>query len=149
MMKKRGRSKLKPGKPVGKEKPAAFDIAKLKAEIEKKIKIVKNLKKKSGKVKKITKLIIDKKLKGKSKLGFDGKKQLLEQREPVAKLAKLKDKKTQKASEYIKTGVPGFDDLFEKGIPKGNTVLVAGGAGSGKTIFCLQLLVYHAAKGEK
>jgi KaiC/GvpD/RAD55 family RecA-like ATPase len=51
--------------------------------------------------------------------------------------------------DWVKTGVPGFDDLFEKGIPKGSSVLVAGGPGSGKTIFCLQTLSYAASKGEK
>jgi KaiC/GvpD/RAD55 family RecA-like ATPase len=50
---------------------------------------------------------------------------------------------------YIKTGIPGFDDLFTHGIPKGSTILIAGGTGSGKTNFCLQLLAHHAAKGEK
>ena len=53
------------------------------------------------------------------------------------------------SKEYIKTGIPGFDGLFEKGIPKGNSVLVAGGAGSGKTIMCLHILAEAAKKGEK
>jgi KaiC/GvpD/RAD55 family RecA-like ATPase len=51
--------------------------------------------------------------------------------------------------EYVVTGVPGFDGLFKHGIPKGSTVLVAGGTGSGKTNFCLQILAHHAAHGEK
>ncbi|MBD3310125.1 AAA family ATPase, partial [Candidatus Woesearchaeota archaeon] len=37
----------------------------------------------------------------------------------------------------------------DNGIPKGATVLVAGGAGSGKTIFCLQTAAYHASHGDK
>ncbi len=49
----------------------------------------------------------------------------------------------------LKTGVPGFDELIENGIPKGAAILVAGGAGSGKTIFCLQQLNYAAKNGEK
>ncbi len=53
------------------------------------------------------------------------------------------------AREFLKTGIPGFDDLFEHGIPKGNTVIVAGGTGSGKTIFCLQTLFNRALRGEK
>jgi len=57
--------------------------------------------------------------------------------------AQLKEKK------YIKTGVPGFDKLFKNGIPKGSPVVIAGGAGSGKTIFCLQILAHHAAQGKK
>lgn len=55
----------------------------------------------------------------------------------------------QDAKPYINTGIPGFDSLFENGIPKGSSVLVSGGAGSGKTIFCLQTLAYHAREGKK
>lgn len=50
---------------------------------------------------------------------------------------------------YIKTGVPGFDALLKNGIPKGSSVLVCGGPGSGKTIFCLQICNHYAGKGEK
>ena len=60
-----------------------------------------------------------------------------------------KQKKGKKDREYISTGVPGFDKLFQNGIPKGSTVLIAGGTGSGKTNFCLQLLAHHASKGKK
>jgi KaiC/GvpD/RAD55 family RecA-like ATPase len=45
----------------------------------------------------------------------------------------------------LKTQIPGFDDLFEKGIPKGNSVLVEGGPGSGKTILCLNI-AHNACK---
>jgi KaiC/GvpD/RAD55 family RecA-like ATPase len=55
----------------------------------------------------------------------------------------------KKMREFVTTGIPGFDKLFKHGIPKGSTVLVAGGTGSGKTNFCLQLLVHHAAQGKK
>lgn len=51
--------------------------------------------------------------------------------------------------EYIRTGIPGFDNLFDHGIPAGVPILLAGGTGSGKTIFGLQLLAHHAAEGEK
>jgi circadian clock protein KaiC len=54
----------------------------------------------------------------------------------------------KKEKEYIKTGIKGFDDIFEKGIPKGAAVLIAGGAGSGKTIMCLQIL-HNAVKDGK
>ena len=54
-----------------------------------------------------------------------------------------------KTKEYIKTGIPGFDKLFKHGIPKGSPVVIAGGTGSGKTIFCLQILAYQAAQGKK
>jgi circadian clock protein KaiC len=58
-------------------------------------------------------------------------------------------KGAEDTKEYIKTGISGFDGLFEKGIPKGNSVLIAGGAGSGKTIMCLQILAEAARRGEK
>ena len=52
-------------------------------------------------------------------------------------------------SKYITTGVPGLDDLFDQGIPKGSSVLVAGGTGSGKTNLCLQIIAHHASRGKK
>jgi circadian clock protein KaiC len=57
--------------------------------------------------------------------------------------------KTVDSKDYIRTGIAGLDGLFEKGIPKGNAIIVAGGAGSGKTIMCLQILAYAAKRGEK
>ena len=48
----------------------------------------------------------------------------------------------------LKTGVPGFDKLLTKGIPTGSSVLIEGGPGSGKTIFCLQV-AYNACKNGK
>jgi circadian clock protein KaiC len=38
------------------------------------------------------------------------------------------------------SGITNLDKLVEGGFPKGRTILVAGGAGSGKTIFSLQFL---------
>ena len=58
-------------------------------------------------------------------------------------------KKAQKAEEFVKTGIVGFDALLDQGIPLGTSVLVAGGTGTGKTIFCLQTLFNAAKKGEK
>lgn len=54
-----------------------------------------------------------------------------------------------KNSKYVTTGVPGFDDLFKHGIPRSSLVIVAGGTGSGKTNFCLQILAHHASQGRK
>jgi circadian clock protein KaiC len=61
----------------------------------------------------------------------------------------LKQKEGFKPKEHVNTGIAGFDKLFDKGIPKGSSVLVAGGAGSGKTILCLQTLVNKAKDGKK
>ncbi len=51
-------------------------------------------------------------------------------------------------TERVPTGIPGFDELIEGGIPKGFNVLLVGQPGTGKTIFGLQYLVNGAIKGE-
>lgn len=38
------------------------------------------------------------------------------------------------------TGIQGFDEITEGGLPRGRTTLVMGGPGSGKTVFALQTL---------
>jgi len=76
--------------------------------------------------------------------------QIKEQREEVIQVTdRSKHKLGKKEDKFVHTGVPGFDDLFEQGIPRGSAVLVAGGAGSGKTLMTLQILHNHASKGEK
>jgi circadian clock protein KaiC len=80
------------------------------------------------------------------------KTQILEQRKIIKKVienSKEKEKKGKEIKTYFKTGVSGFDSLIEKGIPQGHSILIAGGAGSGKTIFCLQILEYQASLGKK
>jgi KaiC/GvpD/RAD55 family RecA-like ATPase len=42
--------------------------------------------------------------------------------------------------EKIKTGIPGFDDIVDGGLPKNALVLLTGTAGCGKTIFSSQFL---------
>jgi len=76
--------------------------------------------------------------------------EIKEQRAPILHIVNnFKQKNGGKVLEHIKTGIPGFDDLLDKGIPKGYSVLVAGGAGSGKTILCLQTLINKAQEGKK
>ena len=76
--------------------------------------------------------------------------QIKEQRIPLGHIFEAPQKsKKFPSKEYVRTGIEGLDALIEKGIPKGTTILVAGGAGSGKTILCLQILNYHAKHGEK
>jgi KaiC/GvpD/RAD55 family RecA-like ATPase len=58
-------------------------------------------------------------------------------------------KKTEALNGWFKTRVPGFDELLEHGIPRGKNILVAGGPGTGKTIFCLQTLYNAARNGER
>ena len=50
---------------------------------------------------------------------------------------------------YLKTGISGFDQLLREGIPEGTSILVEGGPGSGKTIFCLELVKTMCAQGKK
>ncbi len=46
----------------------------------------------------------------------------------------------KKVEKIMKTHIPGFDELFaEGGIPHRNSVLVAGGTGTGKSTFCRQI----------
>lgn len=43
--------------------------------------------------------------------------------------------------EYVSTGIPGVDTILgDHGIPRGHSVLVCGGPGSGKTTFATQFL---------
>ena len=50
---------------------------------------------------------------------------------------------------FLKTGISGFDSLFSNGVPTGSAVLVEGGPGSGKTVFCLQMANNFAKQGLK
>jgi KaiC/GvpD/RAD55 family RecA-like ATPase len=49
--------------------------------------------------------------------------------------------------DYVPTGIPGVDKILAgKGIPRGHTVLVCGGPGSGKTTFSIQFLYMGATQ---
>ena len=41
----------------------------------------------------------------------------------------------------LPTGIEGFDQLSEGGLPRHRTSLIVGGPGAGKTVFALQCLV--------
>lgn len=104
-------------------KSKEFDISKIKADIEEKLR--------GGKIK-----------------GFEA--EIQEQRAPVLHIAdNLKEKSGKLVKGYVKSGIVGFDQLLENGIPKGSSILIAGGAGSGKTIFCLQTLINKCKEGKK
>ena len=49
--------------------------------------------------------------------------------------------------KWIHTGIQGFDSLIKNGIPEGSNIIIAGGPGCGKTIFCLQTLYNLACEG--
>ncbi len=50
--------------------------------------------------------------------------------------------------ERVKTGIPGMDEVLHGGIPKRNVVLLAGGPGTGKSIFGQQYLWNGLQRGE-
>ncbi len=47
----------------------------------------------------------------------------------------------------VPTGIPGLDDITDKGIPEGDLILVSGPSGTGKTIMGLQFLLSSKDKG--
>jgi len=49
----------------------------------------------------------------------------------------------------LKTNIQGFDELFsDKGIPKGSSILVAGGPGTGKSTFCREICYNLVSNGK-
>ncbi len=46
------------------------------------------------------------------------------------------------------TGIEGLDNALDGGIPRGNTILVTGSCGTGKTTLSLEFLVHGALDGE-
>jgi circadian clock protein KaiC len=50
--------------------------------------------------------------------------------------------------EKCPSGISGFDQITDGGLPKGRSTLVCGGPGSGKTIFAVEFLVRGAELGE-
>ncbi len=54
----------------------------------------------------------------------------------------------RRTMQKLSTGMPGFDTVGFGGLPKGRSTLVAGTAGSAKTVFAMQFLVKGAAVGE-
>ncbi len=57
--------------------------------------------------------------------------------------------KTNNVVKRVHSGIPGFDEMLNGGIPINDIILVTGTPGSGKTTFCLQMLDYGARNGEQ
>jgi KaiC/GvpD/RAD55 family RecA-like ATPase len=49
----------------------------------------------------------------------------------------------------VETGISGLDNMLHGGFPEGRMILVMGGPGTGKTIFCSQFLHYGSAKQDE
>jgi len=56
----------------------------------------------------------------------------------------MKTASPQTAVTKMLTGIQGFDEITDGGLPRGRTTLVMGGPGCGKTVFALQTLVNGA-----
>jgi KaiC/GvpD/RAD55 family RecA-like ATPase len=64
-------------------------------------------------------------------------------------MAESKTEKKKEEDPVLKTRIQGFDQLFaEGGIPKRNSVLVAGGTGTGKSTFCRQVCYNLVTQGK-
>jgi len=103
------------------------NISKKLKEIEKNIPKIKSELKRSSRVKKSEKMSVSN---AKLKKVAEGKKKIKENPLDIKK----------DGAVYFKTFVPGFDDLVDPGLPVGSAILVEGGPGSGKTLWCLTML---------
>lgn len=52
------------------------------------------------------------------------------------------------SEERFRTGIEGLDEMMHGGIPEGETLLVAGPSGTGKTVVSIQYLVEGVRRGE-
>jgi len=60
-------------------------------------------------------------------------------------MARARRQKTSKAElKKIPTGISGLDNITSGGLPRGRTTLIAGSAGSGKTLFGMEFLIRGA-----
>jgi circadian clock protein KaiC len=55
---------------------------------------------------------------------------------------------TSKNRERCETGIDALDNVLNGGIPKGNTVLVTGSCGTGKTTISFEFIIHGALKNE-
>lgn len=75
---------------------------------------------------------------------------MITKEESDSTMDKVKLDNKNKKQNVLKTDINGFDKLFsEGGIPKGNSVLVAGGPGTGKSTLCRQICYNLVSKGKK
>jgi circadian clock protein KaiC len=56
-------------------------------------------------------------------------------------MASVRSKKSRLEMQKTPTGISGLDKITEGGLPRGRTTLIAGGAGSGKTLLAMEFLI--------
>ena len=61
----------------------------------------------------------------------------------------MKNRPSRAAITKLLTGIDGFDQITGGGLPRGRTTLLLGGAGCGKTVFALQILVEGAQRNRE
>jgi circadian clock protein KaiC len=61
----------------------------------------------------------------------------------------MSDRTANGAIERLPIGIPGFDLIAQGGLPRGRTTLVAGTAGSAKTVFAAQFLTEGIARRDE
>jgi len=79
-------------------------------------------------------------------------KKVIKKKSEKTSLVKKKEANSKEGKgldKFFKTYVPGFDELLKPGVPKGSSILVEGGPGSGKTLFCLTVLNELCKRGKK
>ncbi len=59
-----------------------------------------------------------------------------------------KERESAAERERCATGIEGIDHILNGGVPRGNTVLISGSVGTGKTSICIEFLVRGALFGE-
>ncbi|ODS41430.1 MAG: circadian clock protein KaiC [Candidatus Altiarchaeales archaeon WOR_SM1_79] len=63
-------------------------------------------------------------------------------------MPETKEKKADAADARCITGIDGLDRILNGGIPRGNTVLITGSCGTGKTTLSLEFLLHGALNNE-
>ena len=64
----------------------------------------------------------------------------------MQKTTPKKNAAPNKQLQKCPTGIKGFDEITEGGLPKNRTTLVSGSAGSGKTLLGIDFLINGAIK---
>lgn len=60
----------------------------------------------------------------------------------------MNDRTPARQLRKVKTLITGLDEVLQGGFPRGRTVLISGGPGSGKTVLALEFLYRRALQGE-